>query len=219
MTTATLRLDAHNSVKVAEGDLDDVCRFQWFELNGYAARRQQTPDGRHVLILMHRQIMRAMPGELVDHEDGDGLNNDRLNLRIATASQNGANKPSPRATGYRGVYYEPRSGRFRAQIKIHGKNKYLGTFDTPEGAALCYDRAALVTWGRFARLNFPQLAGDCLQQLPLPYLEPDPFDTPAPATKADWYEISYLRRVNRWQPHSAGIAELEALTRDLDIPF
>lgn len=214
MAATLLRLDSQHSTRVEEPDLEELCRFQWFCLNGYAARQQRTRTGT-TIVLMHRQLMRARPGELVDHEDGDRLNNCRTNLRVATPSENGANRAGPRANAYRGVYYEARSGRYRAQIKCDGRNRYLGTHDTPEAAAEAYDRAARARWGRFARLNFPGLASEIYEQLSLF----DPFDIPVPASRTDWFEISYYLRANRWQPH-AGTAHYHAEPLHAwDIPF
>jgi len=109
----------------------------------------------HQVISMHRMLLNAPANAVVDHVDGDGLNNRRSNLRIATYAQNSANtnRPKPRS-GYWGVVQ--RHNRFRAIINDparHG-NIYLGMFATAEEAALAYDKAALERWGDFARLNF-----------------------------------------------------------------
>jgi len=186
---AILKLDDQHSVLVDDDDLPALSRHQWFFLNGYAVRRQRTASGA-VLILMHRELVRPAPGELVDHVDGNSLNNYRINLRICTPSQNQANR---RTLGYRGVYYEPRSGRWRAQIKVGQRNRYLGTFDTPQAAARAYDRAAYAAWGRFARLNHPELAEGYLEQLELPWED-------RTETGPDWYEVMVRRQWRRSRP-------------------
>lgn len=186
---AIIKLDSQRCALVDDDDLPALYPHQWFYLNGYAVRRQRTASGA-VLILMHRELLRASPGELVDHIDGDRLNNRRSNLRICTPSQNQANR---RTAGYRGVYYEGRSGRWRAQIKIQQRNRYLGTFDTPEAAARAYDRAAYAAWGRFARLNHPELAGEYLEQLALPLWD-------RPESGPDWYEMMVRSQWRRSRP-------------------
>lgn len=94
---------------------------------------------------------------LVDHVNGDGLDNRRANLRQATASQNGANiaAPSHNTSGFKGVSLYRRTGRWRASLTLAGEHMHLGYFDTAEEAARAYDAAALNAWGDFARLNFP----------------------------------------------------------------
>lgn len=113
--------------------------------------------GPGVVLFLHRLIMKAKPNELVDHKDGDGLNNKRDNLRLCTQSQNRANGrqwKSPKS-GFRGVYQK--GNRWTALISQDGnKLKHLGTFIEKEDAAKAYDRAATERWGEFARLNFPK---------------------------------------------------------------
>ena len=110
------------------------------------------------MIRMHRLILNAKPGELVDHWDGNGLNNRRRNLRPATNSQNLHNRRRTRAkSGFCGVW---RSGKSSVPwvASIHVKNKaiYLGRFETPEEAARVYDAAAKEHYGEFASLNFKE---------------------------------------------------------------
>jgi hypothetical protein len=90
---------------------------------------------------------------MVDHINGDTLDNREVNLRVVTRSQNSANADRPpNGTGYRGVRKLP-SGRFQA--RIHGeKGGKLGTFDAVEDAARAYDKAARERYGECARVNF-----------------------------------------------------------------
>ena len=92
---------------------------------------------------------------MVDHRNGDGLDNRRANLRPADASQNGANRVRLRGrSGYRGVTRHA-CGRWQAAICVRGKRRYLGLYDTPEGAAQAYDAAAVAAFGEYERPNFP----------------------------------------------------------------
>jgi hypothetical protein len=113
-----------------------------------------------VTIRMHRLILDLTGRENEgDHADGDGLNNQRHNLRQANHSENQANKKMfgtvSRYTGLR-----KRGSRWKTYIVIKSKPTYLGSFPgTPEGevlAAKAYDEAAKRVHGKFAKLNFPQ---------------------------------------------------------------
>lgn len=89
----------------------------------------------------------------VDHENHNGLDNRRRNLRPATKAQNGANqqKQAGSSSQYKGVSWSKRSGRWRAYIT----GKHIGYFRTEELAAKAYDRAATKKFGEYALLNFP----------------------------------------------------------------
>jgi hypothetical protein len=115
----------------------------------YAARWQA---GR--IVRMHRELLAAPVGILVDHIDRDTLNNRRSNLRLASKQQNGANAEYPvGASGYRGVNVD--RGRYRAHIRVDGRVHHLGRFGSAIDAALVYDEAAVRMHGAFAVLNFP----------------------------------------------------------------
>ena len=107
---------------------------------------------RRVAVRMHRLILSPPAGMLVDHRNGNGLDNRRSNLRIATFSQNNQNMrmQSDNATGFKGISRRP-SGKFRARIAFEGKQIFLGNFPTPEEAHAVYREAAREYFGEFAR--------------------------------------------------------------------
>ncbi len=119
----------------------------------YAGRSSRNNEGeqRHT-IRMHRVIMSAEYGVLIDHRDGNGLNNCKANLRIATRRQNGANRRTFRKQ-FKGI--EQKGNRFGAHIRTNGRLVHLGYFTTELDAAKAYDAAATRHFGEFARLNFP----------------------------------------------------------------
>ncbi len=100
-------------------------------------------------ILLHRLLTNAPRNKNVDHWDGNGLNNRRINLRICGQDQNVANsRPRPGREGLKGIRTLP-SGRFRATAaRVH-----LGVFDTSLQAAAAYNSFMQQKYGEFARLN------------------------------------------------------------------
>lgn len=111
-------------------------------------------NGRRHTIRLHRLIMAAKPGDVVDHVNGDTLDNRRGNLRLCTVKENSRNRrPNTRqAVPLKGVVLS--RGRYVAAITANGKSKYLGSFKDRYAAALAYDEAAITLFGEFASLNF-----------------------------------------------------------------
>lgn len=107
--------------------------------------------GRRTNVAMHRLLMGQPEGLQIDHRDGDGLNNLRANLRLATRAQNQHNKRTPvsNTSGFKGVRRS--RSKWMAQIKLNGTTQYLGTFDTPETAAAAYAKASAELHGEFGR--------------------------------------------------------------------
>lgn len=113
-------------------------------------------DGRTYSLRLHRMILAAPPGVLVDHRTPNTLDNRRENLRLATPAQNNYSRAIyANALGFRGV--AAKSQKFAARIRHDGRLIYLGTFETPEAAGRAYDAAARELFGEFAKLNFPNL--------------------------------------------------------------
>ena len=143
-------------------DVDDfqrLCQHRWTALRQghgcYAVRKDSSRT-----IYMHRELLAVTSRVLVvDHVDGNTLNNRRINLRVATRQQNAANQPARGGSSkYKGVYVHRHhgiaSGKFRAGIVVDGKARALGYFWSEEDAARAYDNAALEHFGEFAKLNF-----------------------------------------------------------------
>lgn len=118
----------------------------------YAVRMARKPDGRPTTIGMHRFIT---GWEYVDHINGDGLDNRRCNLRPATAATNARNVGlrSHNTSGYKGVTWHKAGRKWMAQLRVDGRQVYLGLFTDPAEAASAYDAAALEHFGEFARTN------------------------------------------------------------------
>jgi hypothetical protein len=93
----------------------------------------------------------AWPKDDVDHINGDRDDDRWENLRLATRSQNLANMRARGKSGVKGACWVEAKGRWKSQIRVDGKNRHLGYFDTVEDAANAYRDAALRHHGEFAR--------------------------------------------------------------------
>lgn len=151
-------------IQVDDEDFEFLSQFKWNIRNkrpeygnntNYAFRyRLPTEEIGPRFIAMHRQITNAPKNMYVDHIDGNGLNNQRSNLRLCTPSENSRNTSSRAGSTskYLGVCLH-KSGKWQASIKGNGKFLYLGLFCDEIDAALAYNEAAKIHHGEFARLN------------------------------------------------------------------
>lgn len=139
---------------VDDEDYERMGQHKWCTLvqprrSVYAVRY----DKEHNLIYMHCEIMPTRPGLVVDHINGNGIDNRHENLRYCTNSQNLLNRIAKPRNGYRGIT-PGRNGKWRAYCHIGGQFKALGTYPTPEAAALAWNKAIIdAGLAEFATLN------------------------------------------------------------------
>lgn len=144
---------------VSDEDFDYLNQFSWGIINNgshiYASRGTRKKGQKYSKILMHRVIMGNPEGKMVDHINGNTLDNRRENLRIVDRAKNLQNSKLRRDSKfkYKGVGF--RDNKYFARIQINKNTRlFLGYFDTEEQAALAYDEAAKEHFKEFAKLNF-----------------------------------------------------------------
>jgi len=141
--------------KVDDSDFEYLNQWKWSldenRWGGYAIRN----NGKGGTIRMHRELLNPKKKDLVDHINGDGLDNQRQNLRVATAQQNAWNsrRMKRNTSGFRGVSKHSKSKLWQARIYFGGKTFFLGLFDSPMEAAKRYQEYAKKLRGEFASEN------------------------------------------------------------------
>lgn len=154
--TNSLKLGTH-CILIDTCDLDLVSKHEWHiskQGRRYYAYANSNINGRR-MISMHRLIM-GFPGGLeVDHQDNNGINNRRDNLRLATHEQNNMNKglQVSNTTGFKGVHFFKRDQNYQVYIDVNKKRIHGGYFDHILDAAKKYNELAIKYHGPFAKLN------------------------------------------------------------------
>lgn len=137
-------------IKIDAEDVNRVKMFTWsLHTAGYATSALGSSNGYRSSILMHRLVM-SFPESIVDHLNGNRLNNTKENLRECSRSQNKMNSKarSDSLTGLKGVTAS--YGKFQARIMINGKSRSLGLFSTKEEAFDRYKKASIENFKEFS---------------------------------------------------------------------
>lgn len=156
----TIKLTQGKAALVDDADFERVKAHKWHALKSrrgfYAVRGLRKSDGKKTLQYLHRFLL---PGVAeIDHRDGNGLNNQRENLRPVTHQQNmqGFQRKRLGATSkFRGVSWYKNISKWEARIQVSGKRIFLGHFTDETKAARAYDAAARHYFGDSAYFNFP----------------------------------------------------------------
>jgi hypothetical protein len=139
--------------QVDDEDFDKINDLKWYAVKAPRTYYVRSKSQGQKSLVLHRFIMNPPDNMLVDHIDGNGLNNQKENLRIVNHTSNMRNRKSHQnsSSQFLGVsYVKP----WKAQIRANGKDIYLGRYTTEEEAAKAYDEAARTHYGEFANLNF-----------------------------------------------------------------
>lgn len=145
----------HSALGLFKCTIDDnmnhlVCKYKWFYSSGYAMTKIKGSR-----TYMHRLIMGAVPGEMIDHINGNTLDNRLCNLRFTNKSLNSINSKKRVGTSskYRGVTWHAQNKRWLAQTGIKGKHISIGCFKNEVDAAIAYNNYMINLYGSYAKPN------------------------------------------------------------------
>ncbi|WP_212958645.1 HNH endonuclease [Paenibacillus albilobatus] len=143
---------------VDDEDFDKLIKFKWHYAKGYARHSCWVPGlNTSTSIWMHHVVLGICPDrkKVIDHINGNPLDNRKINLRIVTHQQNIFNKsPHRKSTSkYKGVYWYKARSKWCSKIMLDGRYRHIGYFESEREAALAYNKAAKELFGDCAKLN------------------------------------------------------------------
>lgn len=139
----------------------ELSQYKWQAVksrNTWYAVGSIIDGGKRKPVRLHRYLLSASDGSIVDHINGNGLDNRLENIRIvdqrmnAWNRKNTKNSQSNKLSAYKGV--SKKNGKWRSQIYVNGKKVHLGTYADEIEAAKKYDEAAIKNFGLYAHINF-----------------------------------------------------------------
>jgi len=146
---------------IDDEDYELVSQYKWCAVKDgntyYAATNtsRKNPPRKH--IKMHRLILGAKKGQLIDHVNFNGLDNRKENIRFATIGENNHRQTNSRGKSkYFGVCWNKQNNKWVSRIRYNGERLYLGYFSNEVEAAKAYDSSAKNLFGVFARCNFDE---------------------------------------------------------------
>jgi hypothetical protein len=111
-------------------------------------------------VKMHRMIINAPPGTVVDHINGNKLDNRKKNLRFCTHAENQQNTKSRGGSSrYKGVHYNKKSKKWLGAFMFNGTHYYCGMFESEKECARAVDEKRKEVCNEFAVLNLPKSRG------------------------------------------------------------
>lgn len=175
METVAVKVGKRHLAIIDAEDLPVVSQYLWYPriakggIRVYAYTQLRRYEGGKLIVTnihLHRLILNPPPGMDVDHKDRDGLNCCKSNLRIATRSQNNANRvlKGSHKTGYVGVVAMEHRSAFRGVVWCNNKQYNCGDYNDPISAARARDKKARELFGEFAVFNFPDLLDSAITE-------------------------------------------------------
>ena len=140
---------------VDDEDFEEVNQYNWYFAQGYAVRNVKV-SGKQKTQLMHRIVTNCPADMDVDHANHDKLDNQKVNLRVCSRSENNQNQQTrtySKSSVYKGVIFNKHANKWMARIMLNYKHKFLGYFANEIDAAIAYNVAAIEMFGEFALLN------------------------------------------------------------------
>lgn len=145
---------------VDDRDYEKISKNKWLASwaknteSFYAERRaskEEKEGGAPSHLSMHRCIMNAKKGDIIDHINHNTLDNRRCNLRFVTCSQNNMNKRkySNNSSGFPGVNWSKSAKKWRSYIQSKGKQVHLGNFDSKDDAIKARKDAEIKYFGQY----------------------------------------------------------------------
>jgi hypothetical protein len=142
-------------------DFKKASQFKWYVMElkrGFTivrTIRKTFPNGKkEKMVLLSRFLTSAPGGMVVDHINGNTLDNTQNNLRVCKNCENLWNAFKPKgASKYKGVCFNKQTNQWQAEIQVHKKRIWLGRHNSEEEAARAYDDAAIIYHNQYARLN------------------------------------------------------------------
>lgn len=155
-----IKLTRGKVARVSNADFAWLNAYRWYAEKlptvWYARRKIRRQGGIVRTVSMHQLLAAVMGFASPDHADGDGLNNQRKNLRPASQTEQNGNQGlrSNNTSGFKGVSWNKDCRAWESYVSKGRKRFRLGFFKTATAAARAYDGAAKQLFGEFARTNF-----------------------------------------------------------------
>lgn len=159
----TIKLSQNKIALIDDEDFDRMNQYKWHAYekknckgSWYAMGNVKNHEGKWTTIMFHRFLMNIIDPKIeIDHADGNGLNNQKSNLRAVDHQHNSQNRRLGKnnTSGFKGVFFDKRCKNrpWRAVVTVNGKRLHLGNFSTPEDAYEVYKAKAKESFGIFYR--------------------------------------------------------------------
>ena len=157
----TIALTQGKTAIVDDSDYEELSRYKWCLNGGCYASRGFHVNGKLIIEKMHQRVLGAAPpGYVIDHINGNTLDNRKENLRFVTPQQNvfNSNRKTPKISGinpsgYKGVHWRNDRKKWRVSITCDGIRHDIGLYENKHEAARAYNEAARRFFGQYAKLN------------------------------------------------------------------